>query len=168
MGHRADWKQCSVKLVDFLSRRLSSTFRWNARGIVCLPSRIQVFLKIKNKKKSRSGGKIGAVGDDKQLIFFTRPYIFLFFVLLGGPVQFFSNPLVLPILCVAYKAGCTSRFILHFEAAHIKSKIFLSDERLNIWKKERREKLPNGKSDQETCRDLNRGPFAYRENALPT
>ena len=26
MGHRADWKQCSVKLVDFLSRRLSSTF----------------------------------------------------------------------------------------------------------------------------------------------
>ena len=25
-------------------------------------------------KKSRSGRKIGAVGDDKQLIFFTRPY----------------------------------------------------------------------------------------------
>ena len=25
------------------------------------------------KKKSRSGRKIGAVGDDKQLIFFTRP-----------------------------------------------------------------------------------------------
>ena len=34
-----------------------------------------VFLKIKKfKKKSRSGRKIGAVGDDKQLIFFTRPY----------------------------------------------------------------------------------------------
>ena len=74
MGHRADWKQCSVKLVDFLSRRLSSTFRWNGRGIVCLPLRIPVFLKIKIKK-SRSGRKIGAVGDDKQLIFFTRPYI---------------------------------------------------------------------------------------------
>ena len=65
----ADWKQCSVKLVDFLSRRLSSTFRWNGRGIICLPSRIPVFLKIKNFKKSRSGRKIGAFGDDKQLIF---------------------------------------------------------------------------------------------------
>ena len=42
--------------------------------IVCLLSRVPVFLKIKNKKKSRSGRKIGAVGDDKQLIFFTRPY----------------------------------------------------------------------------------------------
>ena len=59
-GHRAEWKQCSMKLVDFLSRRLSSTFRWNGRGIVCLPSRIPVFLK--KKKKSRSGRKIGAVG----------------------------------------------------------------------------------------------------------
>ena len=29
--------------------------------------------KKKIKKKSRSGRKIGAVGDDKQLIFFTRP-----------------------------------------------------------------------------------------------
>ena len=47
--------------------------------IVCLPSRIPVFLKIKNKKKSRSGRKIGAVGDDKQLIVFTRPYLFFFF-----------------------------------------------------------------------------------------
>ena len=64
------------ELVDFLSRRLSSTFRWNGRGIVCLPSRIPVFLKIKNKKKSRSGRKMGAVGDDKQLIFFTRPNIY--------------------------------------------------------------------------------------------
>ena len=27
-------------------------------------------------------------------------------------------------------------------------------------KKEKSEKLPNGKSDQETCRDSNRGPFA--------
>ena len=75
MGHRAHWKQCSVKHVDFLSRRLSSTFRWNGRGIVCLPSRIPVFLKVKIKKKSRSGRKIGAVGDDKQLIFFTRPKV---------------------------------------------------------------------------------------------
>ena len=45
---------------------------------------------------------------------------------------------------------------------------FLSDERLNILKKEKREKLPNGKSDQETRRDSNRWPFAYRVNALPT
>ena len=29
----------------------------------------------KKKKKSRSGRKIGAVGDDKQLIFFTWPYV---------------------------------------------------------------------------------------------
>ena len=35
-------------------------------------------------------------------------------------------------------------------------------------KKEKSEKLPNGKSDQESCRDSNRGPFAYRANALPT
>ena len=35
-------------------------------------------------------------------------------------------------------------------------------------KKEKSEKLLNGKSDQETCRDTNRGPFAYRANALPT
>ena len=35
-------------------------------------------------------------------------------------------------------------------------------------KKEKSEKLPNGKSDQEICRDSNRGPFAYRANALPT
>ena len=50
----------------------STTFfdisRWNGRGIVCLPSRIPVFLK--KKKKSQSSRKIGAVGDDKQLIFF--------------------------------------------------------------------------------------------------
>ena len=72
MGHPSGLETVlSVKLVDFLSRRLSSTFRWNGRGIVCLPSRIPVFLKIKNK--SRSGRKIGAVGDDKQLIVFTRP-----------------------------------------------------------------------------------------------
>ena len=35
-------------------------------------------------------------------------------------------------------------------------------------KKEKSEKLPNGKSDQETCRDSNWGPFAYWANALPT
>ena len=35
-------------------------------------------------------------------------------------------------------------------------------------KKEKSEKLPNGKSDQETCLDSNQGPFAYRANALPT
>ena len=35
-------------------------------------------------------------------------------------------------------------------------------------KKEKSAKLPNRKSDQETCRDSNRGPFAYRANALPT
>ena len=34
-------------------------------------------------------------------------------------------------------------------------------EILNVWKKEKREILPNGKSDQETCQDSNRGPFAY-------
>ena len=39
---------------------------------------------------------------------------------------------------------------------------FFADERLNIWKKEKHEKLPNGKSDKETCRNSNRGPFAYR------
>ena len=32
----------------------------------------------KNKKKSRSGRKIGAVGDDKQLIFLTRPNVQFF------------------------------------------------------------------------------------------
>ena len=35
-------------------------------------------------------------------------------------------------------------------------------------KKEKSEKLPNEKSDQETCRDSNRGLFAHRVNALPT
>ena len=75
LGHRADWKQCSLKLVDFLSRRLSSTFRWNGQGIVCLPSRIPIFLKIKIKKKITVGHENRAVGDDKQLIFFTRPNV---------------------------------------------------------------------------------------------
>ena len=82
MGHRADWKYCSVKLVDFLSRRLFSTFRWNGRGIVCLPSRILVFLKIKNKKKSRSGRKIGAVGDDKQLFFLLGLIIIIIIIII--------------------------------------------------------------------------------------
>ena len=63
MGHRADWKQCSVKLVDFLSRRLSSTFRWNGRGNVCLPSRIPDFSKKKKKKKNHGrAGKSGPSG----------------------------------------------------------------------------------------------------------
>ena len=44
---------------------------------------------------------------------------------------------------------------------------FYKWEALNIWTKEKHEVLPNGKSDQETCRDSNRGPFAYRANALP-
>ena len=35
-------------------------------------------------------------------------------------------------------------------------------------KKEKSEKLPNGNSDQETCRESNWGSFAYRANALPT
>ena len=35
-------------------------------------------------------------------------------------------------------------------------------------KKEKSEKLPNGKSDQETCRGSNRGPFTHRANALRT
>ena len=34
-----------------------------------------------NKKKSRSGRKIGAVGDDKQLTFLTRPNNTIFFKL---------------------------------------------------------------------------------------
>ena len=36
------------------------------------------FSQNKKKKKSPSGRKIGAVGDDKQLIFFTRPYHLFF------------------------------------------------------------------------------------------
>ena len=71
MGHRADWKQCSLKLLDFLSRRLSSTIRWNGQGIVCLPSRVPVFLKIKKKKKkkSRSGRKSGRSGMINKYFF---------------------------------------------------------------------------------------------------
>ena len=66
MGHRADWKQCSMKLVDFLSRRLSSTFRWNGRGIVCLPSRIPVFLKIKNTREMQ--GIVGQASDCVEVV----------------------------------------------------------------------------------------------------
>ena len=70
MGHRADWKQCSVKLVGFLSRRLSSTCRWNGRGIVCLPSRSPVFLKIKNKKNNHGrAGKSGRSGMINNFFF---------------------------------------------------------------------------------------------------
>ena len=63
--------------LSFSTTFFDISIEWT-RNRVCLPLRIPVFLKIKNKKQSRSGRKIGAVGDDKQLIFFTRPYIAFF------------------------------------------------------------------------------------------
>ena len=66
-GPPSGLEQCSVKLVDFLSRRLSSTFPWNKQGIVCPPSRIPVFLKKKKKKitvgQENRGGRSGMINN---------------------------------------------------------------------------------------------------------
>ena len=70
----------------------------------------------------------------------------------------------LPLQC-AWSGEVTGKILNIYIYIYI-----LSGERLNFFerKKEKSEKLPNGKSDQETCRDSNQGPFAYRANALPT
>ena len=62
MGHRADWKQCSVKLVDFLRH-------FDGMDEDRMPTFAYTSFSQNKKKKSRSGRKIEAVGDDKHLIF---------------------------------------------------------------------------------------------------
>ena len=46
--------------------------------------------------------------------------------------------------------------------------VFIKWEALNVWKLEilKREVIPNGKSDQETCQNSKRAPFTYRATAI--